>query len=516
MQTIYTLDVGTSSIRGTLYTLNGEERFSQSYTYSPRFLNDGRVRQSTEDWDTGIRCILSACGDYLQKNRTEVLAVSLTSQRASVVPVDVHGEALDDVFMWQDKTTSSQCAVIQKTVSAEDVYKITGLRIDPYFSAPKILWYREHKADVYTAADKFLGVQDYVAFVLTGNFVTDYSQACRTMLLDVSSREWSRTMLEACSIEADQLPELVSPGTIIGTLSAALAQETGFPQDTKVILAGGDQQVAALGMGVIHEGSVEANTGTGSFMITPASAPLFHPEARTLCSIAAIPGQWVVEAGVLTTGILYNWFAAEFGCGGDNEQDAVLAVNKLVEESAPGANGVIVLPHFKGSAAPYWNPQAKGIIFNLTLANSKADIARALLESLVLEMGAGLKRIREILPARLNEIVVAGGLTKFGLFNQMQADIFETEVRIPPSSEASSKGALISAMVSLEIADDYEAAFSAVREGDDRYRSPEPSRSALYRKTAILREELYATLNSSNIYTSAETYSGELSRLKEN
>ncbi|ORC35447.1 hypothetical protein B4O97_09765 [Marispirochaeta aestuarii] len=516
MQTICALDVGTSSIRGTLYTLNGKELVSESHGYSPNFYKDGRVRQSTEDWDRGIRHVLSACGEYAVSNNAEVLAIAVTSQRASVVPVDRAGKALDEVFMWQDKTTSRQCDLIRKEVSAEDVYRITGLRIDPYFSAPKILWYRDNKPDVYAAAHKFLGVQDYVAFVLTGRFVSDYSQACRTMLLDVSNREWSRRMLDASFVDRDRLPELTSPGTIIGNLSSGLAKETSFPGKTPVILAGGDQQVAALGMGVLEAGSVEANTGTGSFLITPVPEPLFHPESRTLCSIAAIPGQWVVEAGVLTTGILYSWFAGEFGeTGRQNEQADILKVNQLVRESPPGAHGVIVLPHFKGSAAPFWNPLAKGTIFNLTLANSKADIARALLESLVLEMGAGLKRMREIIPAELTEICVAGGLTRFELFNQMQADIFETTVRIPPSSEASSRGALISALVSLGVEESYQKAFDSVRDGEDRYIHPNSSRFDIYRKAALLREALYNALNTGDVYAAAEDFSKEASEVKE-
>jgi len=323
--------------------------------------------------------------------------------------------------------------------------------------------------------------------------------------------------MDACAIKEEQLPQLVSPGSAVGALTVALAQETGFPLDTPVILAGGDQQVAALGMGVLEAGSVEANTGTGSFLITPVPEPLFHSEARTLCSIAAIPGQWVVEAGVLTTGILYSWFAGEFGeTGRQNEQADILKVNQLVRESPPGAHGVIVLPHFKGSAAPYWNPIAKGTIFNLTLANSKGDIARALLESLVLEMGAGLKRMREIIPAEPAEICVAGGLTRFDLFNQMQADIFETTVRIPPSSEASSKGALISALVSLGIAVCYKKAFNSVSDLDDRYVYPDSSRSELYRQAALLREALYNALNTGNVYSAAEDFTKKASDFKEN
>lgn len=516
MDTVLAIDVGTQSIRGVLFSLQGEELFSASYSYSPKFLSDGKVRQSAEDWDRGVTDVLSRCGEYLNGSRHRVLGITLTSQRASVLPVDSAGRPLDDCFMWQDKTTSLQCDHIREKISDDEIYRITGLRNDPYFSAPKILWYRENEPSIRENAAKYIGVQDYVAYLLTGRFVTDWSQACRSMLLDVSAREWSSRMLEACSIERDSLPELVPPGSRVGSLQPDLAANTGLDPDVPVFLAGGDQQVAAVGMGVIGEGTVEANTGTGSFVIAPVQKPLLHPEARTLCSIAAIPDQWVVEAGALTTGILYSWFAREFACAGDEDESAALKeLDRLVESSPPGAHGVIALPHFKGSAAPYWNHTAKGLFFNLSLSHSRADMARALLESIVLEMGAGLGRIREILPEAVTEVVVAGGLTKFEPFNQLQADVFDTKVRIPASTEATARGALISALVGLNVTESYQEACRIVLQGNDRYLDPDHENTEVYRKAAELREKLYTTLENGGVYSAAEDYNREISRTKE-
>jgi sugar (pentulose or hexulose) kinase len=502
MKTVLTLDVGTSSARGTLFSIRGERLCSASHAYAPDYYNDGRVRQSPSSFSTAVLDVLTRCSGYNEKQGSSLLGISLTSQRASVIPVDREGRALCDTVMWQDKTSHRECDEIKVRAGGKEVYAVTGLRIDPYFSAPRIMWLRNNEPDLFAAAATFMGVQDYVAFTLTGRRVSDHTQGCRTLLMDVGNLCWSRRMLEVCSIEEDRLPELLPPGSVAGTILPEIAGATGIPAGTPLFLAGGDQQVAAVGMGVLDPGSVEANTGTGSFMITPVQKPLFHPEERTLCSVSAVPGQWVAEAGVLTTGILYSWFSREFVA-----DEGFSAINALVSESPPGANGILALPHFKGSAAPFWNPYAKGLFFNITLANTRADMARAVLESIVLEMGANLNLLRSILPDEVREVVAAGGLTKFEHFNQLQADVFGTPVKVPAASEASTSGALICALVGLGIHGSHAEAFRAVAAAESAEFLPDPGRSALYSRASDLRERLYAALDEHDLYSAAHEYS---------
>ena len=168
----------------------------------------------------------------------------------------------------------------------------------------------------------------------------------------------------------------------------------------------------------------------------------------------------------------------------------------------------------KGSAAPFWNPYAKGLFFNLTLANSRADMARAVLESIVLEMGANLDLLRSVLPDEVREVVAAGGLTKFEHFNQLQADVFSTPVKVPAASEASTAGALICALVSLGIHGSHAEAFRAVVDRGSAQFRPAPERSALYSRAADLRGKLYTALDEHDIYTAAHDYSQMLERLQ--
>jgi sugar (pentulose or hexulose) kinase len=451
---------------------------------------------------------------YLKEHGDELLAISITSQRASIIAMGESGNPLCDAFMWQDKTTNDESEKLRERISDEEVYAITGIRNDPYFSAPKIMWIKSHEPDIFNATKKFIGIQDYVAYRLTGRFVTDHSQACRTLLMDISKREWSPRMLQAVHLDVSLLPDLVPPGTIIGTLTVEAAIMTGLSVKTSVILAGGDQQTAAIGMGVIDEGTVEANTGTGAFIITHTKKPTFHPKQKTLCSAAAIPDTWVLEAGVITGGILYNWFAKEFIHSESSTPTTVDygTLDNLVQSVPPGSNGIIALPHFKGASAPFWNPYAKGMIFNVTLANTRADMARSLLESVVLEMGLNLDIIQQLLNSKFTEVVVAGGLTKLDLYNQMQADIFRLPVKISPSTEATAKGALICAMVTLQLSANHREAYEKVNGLKTKQFEPRPQVVEIYRQTSTIRQNLYKALELGNLYHDAyeyNTYLGE-------
>lgn len=509
MDIIVALDVGTSSIRSVLFNMSGSIEAVHSYSYSPNFLSGGRVRQAASTWEQGLTSIFTKTAATCKEKGLIPTCVAITSQRASVIPVGSDNQPLADAIMWQDKSTSEQCDQILARFSSKEIYKRTGLRVDSYFSAPKILWLQSREPEIYKASSRLLGVQDYVSYLVTGEYFTDYSQASRTLLFNITNLSWDEDILRELSISPDKLPQAVPPGTRISGTSSAFQKKTGFPADVPVILAGGDQQVAALGMGVIEPGRAEANTGTGSFLITPIDTPIFHPEMRTLCSAAAIPNRWVAEAGILTTGILYQWFARELS--GDKESDSPEAdqsaklnememLNKLASKAPPGSNGVVVLPHFSGSAAPFWNPDARGIFANLTLSTTKADLARAILESIALELAMNLELITNQ-TGHIQDVAVAGGLTKFPLFNQIQADAFNVPVSVSTIPEASSFGAVLSALVTLGHYSGYREAYQALTTQEDEQLYPDAKNNELYAKYQKLRRQLHDTIQDAGLYS---------------
>lgn len=501
---IISLDIGTMSMRAILYTLDGHQVFQTSHEYEATFRPPGLVEQNPSDWRLGVLTVLSGVGSYVTEHSLDVSCITITSQRASVIPVDASGFPLFPAVTWQDKRSAPQAEQLIADMGFDELYRITGLRPNPYFSLPKMMWFKQEEPDVYRHATKLLGVQDYVAFLLTGEFVTDWTQAARTMLLDISTFSWDDSIFEASGISRTKLPELVAPGSAItGGLRRSMARPVNLPEGLPVVVAGGDQQCAALALNVLSSGHAEANTGTGSFVIAHADEPSLHPEHKVLCSASAVPGKWINEAGIFNTGAVYRWFR---GLLGGANVTSYADMNDWASTSPIGANGVVLLPHFEGSAAPNWNDMAKGVFFNLSIGTSKGDLCRAILEGIALEVAENV-RIIERMTEPLQELTVAGGMASSRLFNQIQADATGLKVFHYANPEASSLGALMSALVSMGKARNFDEAYQQVSGSERIEIDPRPEAHRIYQTVLTRRHRLYESLDREGVY---QEFSGAL------
>lgn len=496
MKHIITIDVGTMSIVARVFDEEGETYATSGYEYSAIYLPEGHVEQDTKDWKDGLKHVLSEVSTYINEENIEIDGISITSQRASVIPVNKYGNPLYNAITWQDKRSIGVNKELLEKMSMKEIYKRTGLRSNPYFSLPKMIWLKDNAPLIYSKTHKILGVQDYIVYLLTGEFKTDASQAARTMLMNIKTFEWDDTMLEVSGITKDKLPEILPPGSVAGHVTEEYAEEIGLVAGIPVIMAGGDQQTAALALDVMEEGRAEVNTGTGSFIISHSDQPYFDEEARILCSASAMPGKWINEASIFNTGSIYRWFRNEFY--GDNTDFAEM--NEQASQSPIGANGVMLIPHFEGSAAPFWNPYAKGLFFNLSLGTTRKDMTRAILEGIAMEISNNLTLIEEN-SSELKSISVAGGLTRSDLFNQIQSDISFKEIIRYEDTEASSLGAAMSAFVTLGIYETYHDAFDGIirQVGKITY-DPIAENHLRYNHVAARKFELYDALNDNEVY----------------
>lgn len=457
MEYLIAIDVGTMSLRSSIFNSEGKNLKSSSFEYSAIYLPEGKVEQDPSDWKEALDYTLIEVGKFAKKNNIEISALTVTSQRASVIPVDRHGTPLYNALTWQDKRSNEINNRILEEKSMDYIYKKTGLRSNPYFSMPKMMWFKEEAPLIYSRTAKLIGVQDYIIHLLTGEFKTDTSQAARTMLMNIKTFEWDDEMIELSGIDKEKLCDLQSPGSVAGTLLDENAKKYNLSPKTPVIMAGGDQQNAALALNILKPGKAEANTGTGTFVIAHIDKPVFDQEARILCSASAVPNQWILEASIFNTGSSYRWLKNEL-----YEKDATFNdLNEEASSSPIGSNGVLFLPHFEGSAAPFWSPFSKGMIFNLSLGTKRGDITRSVLEGIALEIANNMALIEDV-GGEVEEVSVAGGLTNSDLFNQMQADILFKPIVRYEDNEASSLGATMSAFVTLGVFKSYEEAFEGI------------------------------------------------------
>ncbi|NMC56126.1 MAG: carbohydrate kinase, partial [Eubacteriaceae bacterium] len=284
------LDVGTSSMASSVYSDAGKCLFTASKEYSTEFIYPSMVEQDPLIWRNAAFEVLSKTAAFASQKDLDISAIAVTSQRASLIAVDKDGEPMRKAIMWQDKRTASECEEMEKHISMRELYLKTGLRLSPYAVLPRIIWLRENERDTFNKAYKLMGVQDFVIHSLTGQYKTDWTQAARTMLMDITKFSWDDDLLNIAHLNKDKLCELVPPGSVAGGLTEYAANQTGLKSGLPVIICGGDQQNAAVGLNVIKPGVAEANTGTGSFIIAHAEKPVFDDDCRLICSASAIKG----------------------------------------------------------------------------------------------------------------------------------------------------------------------------------------------------------------------------------
>ena len=486
------LDMGTSGCKVIFFDPFGKMVSSGFSAYSNRQIPPDRVEQDPQVWWDGLcRASKHALDGIASPERIKALAV--TGQRASAIPVDKKGRALRPAIQTQDKRSTPQCESIRRSPGEEEIYRRTGLIIDPYFVAPKILWIKDEEPEIFAKTYKFLTVQDFIIYLLCGEFVIDFSQASRTLLFNITSKEWDFEILKALGIPLEKLPGTYPSGSIVGHLTSDAAKNTGLCEGIPVVAAGGDQPCAALGIGAVEPGIFSATTGTGTYVLAPRNQPQWDPQRRFLCSCHVLPDLWAIEAGILVTGAALPWFLKNFYDTGD-EEDPYRALEELAQESPIGSRGLLFVPHFAGSASPYWNPGARGCLHGLTLGHTKGDIARSLVEGIFLEVKKNIDLLSSPGGEGL-EVRVSGGVTKSQFFNQIQADIYGLPLR-RSQEETTSLGAAILAGTSIGWYGSLEETLVGMGGKDEmEVKSPHPGLHRQYQEILKRHHELYTALD---------------------
>jgi xylulokinase len=500
---IAVIDAGTTGLRTMIFDTKGLELGRDYQEYQSYFPKPAWVEQNAEEW---WQAVCQTSKNVLKKtkiNPADCIGISVTNQRETIVPVDKTGKPLRRALIWQDRRTIDQCKRIEEVIGREEIYRITGLTIDPYFSASKILFIKENEPSIFSNTHKFLLVHDFIEMKLSDRFITDWSNASRTMLFDIEKNAWSKKICETLEIPLEKMPDPFPSGERIGDLSKKAAAETGLKEGTPIISGAGDQQAAAMGLGVVSSGRVSCTTGTGTFLTAFLKTPLRDPQKRVLCSCHAVAGTWVMEASMFTTGSIYRWFRDQLSQHQKEKakQKGVDPYKLLDEEalqSSIGSNGVMIIPHFAGAGAPYWNPYSRGVIAGLALGNTRNDLIRAIMESISFEIRKNIEVMRS-LNIPIDEVRVTGGMTRSSLFNQIQADVYGFQTLLSSTEEATALGTAMLVLKGAKICKTCEEIAERVVKISDT-KTPNAQNHEKYDKLFKLSKKIYDTLQQNNIY----------------
>ena len=461
---IIVVDVGTSSLRSILYSDTGAKLYTRQIEYSPTYLENDWVEEDPADWIGAMETTLSAAVAFAKEQGHTISAVSLTSQRSSVIPIGENDEPLSNAIMWQDKRV---LGIIQELQPHNDrVFQLCGSRLNPVFSGPKMAWLHRNRPELYAQAKRLVLIPDLLIHTLTGQWLTDATYGSRSLLMNLRDRQWDDELLNIFGVDREKLNEIHEPGSIVAHTTAAYEAKTGLPAGTPVISAGGDQQCAALGLGVIKEGVLEVSAGTGAYIIAASDKVPDGLKQDVICNASAIPGAYVLESSIPTCASAFNWLLRIcYGMDGSNKKDVLRQVNQEIEESLRKKSDVLILPHFQGRGTPDWNSHAHGSIHNLNLGTTRGDIARAMFEGLCMEIEANISAIAQYIQ-KSESIYACGGLSNSASFAQLLSNFTELPVQVFADTESTGLGAWMSGAVAIGLYPNYETAFKTARETD--------------------------------------------------
>lgn len=483
---ILVLDVGTSSMRGILFTHEGKLLAEKQVFYSVSYLENSWAEQEASDWENALYGIMKLIVAETEENHWKIDAVTITSQRSSVIPVDAAIHPLCNAIMWQDKRTNAIC---ERLVAMNDrVFSLCGSRVNPVFSASKMTWIREERPEIYQKTYKFLVIPDYLIYLMTGELCTDYTYGSRSLLMNIYKHQWDQELLEMFEVEKEKLCDLIEPGSICGKITKEFAELTGCPQGIPVVTAGGDQQCGAIGQGVVKKGVLSVTAGTGGFLITATDEVPKHLEPDVICNFSSVKGQYILESSVLTCCSAFDWFRKEF-----YEDYSYETVNGDLASSPVGANGCICLPYFQGRSTPDWNNLAKAVFANVTLGITKADMLRSLLEGICYEIGNGIDTMEKYLD--ISDIYVNGGLTNSEEFNRIQCSVYGKKIIRRGKADATARGALMVAADAMGAYASVEEAFKQISQNDEvKVYIPNEEYAQQYEKCKAQMNHLYKKL----------------------
>ncbi len=490
-------DLGTTGNKATLYDREGGMVGSVFHGYTTEYAHTGRAEQNPTDWWEAL-CVSTR--RLLRETRIaadDIACIVFSGTMMGCVPLDKTGKPVSKAIIWADQRSVDQDRWLAQRISREEIYRITGHRVGPSTTLCKILWLRDHAPDVYKAAHKFVQVKDAVVAQLTGNIVTDHTDASGSNLYELDSAGWSGRILEAAQIDAGRMPEIHQSTDVVGGVLPDVADEVGVPAGTPVVIGGGDGVAATVGAGVVSEGTAFTNLGASAWIALTTARPIYEPELKTFTFAHMLPGMFCPCGAMMTAGGSYAWIRDQLG---SPEVQAAQALgvspydllNLQVSRSLPGADGLIFLPYLLGERSPYWNAQARGAFVGLTIRHTRADMIRAVLEGITMNLLIIYKTFAAQ-GARVECMRVIGGGARGRIWNQIIADVYGMPVqRLATLGEATSLGAALAGGIGVGLYPDFTMIDTMNRVVETI--EPDPAARAVYEKAFPIFEATYRAL----------------------
>ena len=436
------VDVGTSGLKAVLLDAAGATVDEATATYGLRSPQPGWTEQDPEDWWAALGRALAELRERGQGG-DRIAAIGLTGQMHSLVVLDAGGAVLCPAILWSDNRTGAECAEITERIGLEALLARTGNLALAGFTAPKMLWVRKHWPEAWAKAAHLLLPKDLIRYRLSGDLVTDLSDASGMLLLDVRARRWADDVIAELAIPRERLPEVVEGSTVTGVVSAAAAATLGLVAGTPIVAGGGDNAAAAVGLGAVDPGVLTLSIGTSGVIFAPLERYPDVVDGKVHVFCHALPDRWHLMSVTLSAGGSLHWLrdalAPVLPASGDAAYDWMM---ERAAAAPAGSGGTVFLPYLSGERTPVNDPAARGAWYGLHLGTGLDALIRSVLEGVAFSQRQGLDLMRGA-GATASVARGAGGGLNSPLWRSILADALGVGIQLAGPGMGAARGAAV-------------------------------------------------------------------------
>lgn len=497
MKYLLGIDVGTSATKTVLFDEQGTVIASASRAYPLLQPQNGWAEQNPQDWRDAV---LATIGEVTKKSRAQkedILGIGISGQMHGLVMLDEKGEVIRPAIIWCDQRTGDEVEDMLKLMPRERWISITANPPLTGWTAAKILWVKKHEPQNYARCRHILLPKDYIRYILTGEFATEVSDASGMQLLDVPERCWSQEVLDALSIDRKLLGNVVESCQVTGTLLPAVAEKIGLSTRTAVVGGAGDNAAAAVGTGIVRDGTAFTTIGTSGVVFAHTSKVSIDPKGRVHTCCCAVPGAWHIMGVTQGAGLSLKWFKDQFcqdytaraekeGC------DVYDLINADIQNIPAGSDRLLYLPYLMGERTPHLDPDCRGVFFGLSAIHTKKHLLRAVMEGVSYSL-CDCNEILKEMGVEITQMMACGGGGKSPIWRQMLATLYQCPVKTVEQEEGPALGAAILAGVGCGVYPDVETACDRLIRAKS-HTEPDQEQIPTYAAYHKLYQSLYQSL----------------------
>lgn len=478
------IDIGTTSVKAVLVSSAGVLLDEENAAHDLLSLSAGWAEERAQDWWENTKTVILALTRRHPAEMAKIECIGCTGMVPAIVMLDKDGEPIRNTIQQNDARPVAEIEAIKKVLDQDELFRLTGGYTNQQHVLPRMMWVRNNEPEVFARLSHVLGSYDYIVYKLTGELSVEMNWAVESGLYDIRKNVWLTDMMKKFDFDPAWFPPANPSMRVVGKVTESAAKITGLAPGIPVIAGSADHVASTLSAGIVGEGDLLIKFGGAGDILYCTEDIKTDP--RLFFDYHIVPGKYLVNGCMAASGSLVKWYLSDIldSYGGETLKQLDIEASKI----PPASDGLIILPYFLGEKTPIFDPQARGMMFGLTLSHTKAHIFRACLEAVIYGFRHHIDIIREMGYAPAHIIATNGG-SRSKFWCQIAADVLGTTVRAYPSHPGSALGVAFLAGMACGAFRSFDEIHLFLQ--DYKIYEPDPKASAIYEKAYRIYRDLY-------------------------